>query len=64
MVEFYLLTFLRFPLRKKVHRSYFAKNRTHDFRTSRFADYLLDHSDDELSGIRMSRNDRVGAPAL
>ena len=46
MVEFYLLTFPRFPLRKKEHKSYFGKNRTHDFRTSRCAGYLLDHSDD------------------
>ena len=43
MVEFYLLTFPRFPLRKKEHKSYFGKNRTHDFRTSR-----LDHSGDNL----------------
>ena len=43
MVEFYLLTFPRFPLRKKEHKSYFGKNRTHDFRTSRCAAYLLDH---------------------
>ena len=34
MVEFYLLTFPRFPLRKKEHKSYFGKNRTHDFRTT------------------------------
>ena len=33
MVGFYLLTFPRFPLRKKEHKSYFGKNRTHDFRT-------------------------------
>ena len=26
MVEFYLLTFPRFPLRKKEHKSYFGKN--------------------------------------
>ena len=44
MVELYLLTFPRFPLRKKEHKSYFGKNRTHDFRTSRCAAYLLDHS--------------------
>ena len=44
MVEFYLLTFPRFPLRKKEHKSYFGKNRTHDFRTSRCAAYLLVHS--------------------
>ena len=48
MAEFYLLTFPRFPLRKKEHKSYFGKNRTHDFRTSRCAGYLLDHSGDEL----------------
>ena len=47
MVEFYLLTFPRFPLRKKEHRSYFGKNRTHDFRTNRCAAYLLDHSGDK-----------------
>ena len=34
MVEFYLITFPRFPLRKKEHKSYFGKNRIHDFRTS------------------------------
>ena len=40
MVEFYLLTFPRFPLRKKEHKLYFGKNRTHDFRTtSRCAGY-------------------------
>ena len=44
MVEFYLLTFPRFPLRKKEHKSFFGKNRTHDFRTSRCAANLLDHS--------------------
>ena len=48
MIGFYLLTFPRFPLRKKEHKSYFGKNRTHDFRTSRCAAYLLDHSGDEL----------------
>ena len=48
MVEFYFLTFPRFPLRKKEHKSYFGKDRTHDFRTSRCASYLLDHSGDEL----------------
>ena len=47
MVEFYLLTFPRFPLRKKEHKSYFGKNRTHDFRNSRCTAYLLDHSGDE-----------------
>ena len=47
MVEFYLLTSPRFPLRKKEHKSYVGKNRTHDFRTSRCAAYLLDHSGDE-----------------
>ena len=47
MVEFYLLTFPRFPLRKKEHKSYFGKNRTHNVRISRCAGYLLDHSGDE-----------------
>ena len=47
MVEFYLLTFPRFPLRKKENKYYFGKNRTHDFRTSRCAGYLLDHSGDD-----------------
>ena len=48
MIEFHLLTFPRFPLRKKEHKSYFGKNRTHDFRTtSRCAGYLLeDHPGD------------------
>ena len=46
MVEFYLLP--RFPVRKKEHKSYFGKNRTLEFRTSRCAGYLLDHSGDEL----------------
>ena len=46
-LNFYLLTFPRFPLRKKEHKSYFGKNRTHDFRTSRCAAYLLDYSGDE-----------------
>ena len=48
MVEFYLLTFPRFPLRKKEHKSYFGENRTHDFRTSRCAGHLLDHSGDNF----------------
>ena len=47
MVEFYLLAFPRFSLRKKEHKFYFFKNRTHDFRTSRCAGYLLDHSGDK-----------------
>ena len=50
MVGFCLLTFPRFPLRKKEHKSYFGSNRTHDFRTSRCAGYLLDHSGDERLG--------------
>ena len=55
MVEFSLPTFPRFPLRKKEHKSYFGKNRTHDFRTSRCAAYLLDHSgDDFLSRCKSS----------
>ena len=47
MVEFYLLTFPRFPLQKKEHKFCFGKIRTHDFRTSRCAGYLLDHSGDD-----------------
>ena len=47
MAEFHLNTFPRFLLRKKEHKSYMGKNRTHDFRTSRCAGYLLDHSGDE-----------------
>ena len=50
-LNFYLLTLPRFPLRKKEHKSYLGKNRTHDFRTSRCAGYLLDHSGDELRRI-------------
>ena len=53
MVEFYLLTFPRFLLRKKEHKSYFGKNRTHDFRTSRCAGYLLDHSGDEGASAKV-----------
>ena len=44
-----------FRYEKKEHKSYFGKNRTHDFRTSRCADYLLDHSAgqyDKKSGER------------
>ena len=52
-VEFYLLTFPRFPLRKKEHKSYFGKNRAPDFRTSRCAAYLLDHSGDERLGSHL-----------
>ena len=44
MVEFYILTSSRFPVRKKEHKSSFDENRTHDFHTSRCAGYLLDHS--------------------
>ena len=57
MIEFYLLTFPRFPLRTKEHRFYFGKNRTHDFRTSRCAAYLLDHSGD-VSQRKYSRPTR------
>ena len=40
-----------FPTLSIEHKSYFGKNRTHDFRTSRCAGYLLDHSGDEYLGI-------------
>ena len=59
MVEFYLLTFPRFPLRKKEHKSSFGKNRTHDFRTSKCAAYLLDHSGDECKIILHKKKDRT-----
>ena len=65
MVEFYLLTFPRFPLRKKEHKSYFGKNRTHDFRTSRCAGYLLDHSGDEdMSYMKASSSSSLMAASL
>ena len=60
MVEFYLLTFPRFPLRKKEHKTYFGKNRTHDFRTSRCAAYLLDHSGDERRRVTYVAAQGVG----
>ena len=34
--------------RKNTNTTLFGKNRTHDFRTSRCADYLLDHSGDYI----------------
>ena len=46
-LDFYLLTFPRFPLWKKEHKFWFDKNRTRDFRTCRCAGYLLDHLSDE-----------------
>ena len=65
MVEFYLLTFPRFPFRKKEHKSYFGKNRTHDFRTSRCAGYLLDHSGDGFQRQNLSMAfKRVVDPSL
>ena len=39
MVEFYLLAFPCFPLRKKEHKSYFGNNRTYNFCTSRCVGY-------------------------
>ena len=47
VIGFYLLTLSRFPLRKKDYKSFFNKNRTHDFRTSRCAGYLIDHLGDK-----------------
>ena len=49
-VDFYLLAFPRFSLRKKEHKFYFFKNRVPNFRTSRCAGYLLDHSGDKEKG--------------
>ena len=57
IVEFYLLTFPRFPLQKKQQKSYFVKDRTHDFRTSRCAGYLLDHPGDELTEGKKYENE-------
>ena len=62
MVAFYyllqLLRFPRFPLRKKEHKSYFGKNRTHDFlRTSRCAGYLLDHWGDDKKSQGVNREE-------
>ena len=54
MIDFYLLTFPRFPLRKKEHKSYFGKNRTHDFRTSRCAVYLLDLTATDITTITIN----------
>ena len=62
MVEFYLLTFPRFPLRKKEHKSYFGKNRTQDFRTSRCADYLLDHAGAEGRKHSTARTNKTVPP--
>ena len=63
MVEFYILTFPRFPLRKKEHKSYFGKNRTHDIRTSsRCAGYLLE--DHIVHHLKQSihQSDKVANP--
>ena len=62
MVEFYLLTFPRYPLRKKENKSYLGKNRTHDFRTSICAAYLLDHSGDEPIPLQLTTS-RIGIHA-
>ena len=59
MAEFYLLTFPRFPLRKKEHKSYFGKNRTHDFRTSRCAGYLLVRTRYTLKSLQVSISTRT-----
>ena len=52
MIEFYLLTFPSFPLREKEHKSYFGKNRRHDFRTSKCAGHLLLYRPDRPLGRR------------
>ena len=56
VVELYLLAFPRFSLRKKKHKSYFAKNPTRDFRTCRWVGYLLliDHSGDNCYNPHVS----------
>ena len=40
-----------FRYERKNTKSYFGKNRTHDFRTSRCAGYLLDHSGEETVDV-------------
>ena len=57
MVKFYLLTFPRFPLRKKEHKSYFGKNRTHDYCTSRCAGYLPDHSGENCRLLQQEQHE-------
>ena len=47
MVEFLLTHAPTLLSVTEEYKSYFGKNRTHDFRTSRCAGYLLDHSGDE-----------------
>ena len=64
MVQFDELMFPRFPLQKKEHKSYFGKNRTHDFRTSRCAGYLLDHSGDECRQGESCRNVSLATSAV
>ena len=66
MVEFYLLTFPRFPVRKEEHKSYFGKNRTHDScTTSRCAGYLLDHLGDErMDGESIAQKDAIEENSL
>ena len=65
MVEFYLLTFPRFPLRKKEHKSDLGKNQTHDFRTRRCAAYLLGHSGDErYSTVRLEYANKKLVPRI
>ena len=48
MVEFYLLAHVpALSVATERTQTYFGKNRTHDFHTSRRAGCLLDHSGDE-----------------
>ena len=51
-----------FRYKKKKHKSYFGKNRTHDFRTSRCAGYLLpvDHSGDEYKIANICPDNGIG----
>ena len=62
-LNFTLLTFPRFLLRKKEPKSYFGKNRTHDFLSSRCAGYLLDHSGDDIFSWDIA-NDQGGGQVL
>ena len=42
MVEFYLNHVFKLSAAEEKHKLWFDKNRTHDFRTSKCAGYLLD----------------------
>ena len=57
MVELYLLTFpyARFPLRKKEHKSYFGKNRTHAFNSRHYSYCKIRSNKVTSSDVRFQR---------